>query len=400
MGEADILIRLDHVSKDYETGGGVVHALRDVTLDIHHGDFIAIIGQSGSGKSTLMNLLGCLDRPTKGTYELGGVEVGARSNDARAIVRNRLIGFVFQGFNLLPRTTALENCELPLQYRGVGAGARRKRAEDVLRLVGLGDRMDHTPNQLSGGQQQRVAIARALVTDPPLLLADEPTGNLDTRTSLEVLALLQRLNAERGITIILVTHEPDIAACAKRVVTVRDGRIVSDVVHEPASAEAAIGELAPPQAENTLGFTEDDDHARASKPIPISTYLWVALGAMVGAATGLLYNAIILGQQNAVVPVLLALVGEAFAAMRVSRGKVTLDTRARLALWYTVAQTISIAPILAIWMPRSLVTSATALSSAGVAIALLGAVLAVVVVAGLRFGILSLALGFRKPARR
>ncbi|RYZ58517.1 MAG: ABC transporter ATP-binding protein, partial [Proteobacteria bacterium] len=183
---------------------------------------------SGSGKSTLMNILGCLDRPTAGTYSLAGVDVGNRTNDGRAIVRNRLIGFIFQGFNLLSRTTALENVELPLSYRGVPAKERRRRSELALASVGLAGRMDHTPNQLSGGQQQRVAIARALVTDPPLLLADEPTGNLDTRTSLEVLSLLQKLNRERGITIVLVTHEPDIAACASRIITFRDGRMASD----------------------------------------------------------------------------------------------------------------------------------------------------------------------------
>jgi putative ABC transport system ATP-binding protein len=184
------LIAITDVSKDYVSAAGIVQALRDVTLHIEPGEFVAIVGTSGSGKSTLMNILGCLDRPTHGTYELMGIDVGARTSDGRALVRNRLIGFIFQGFNLLSRTSALENVELPLSYRGVSAKERRARAEGALRSVGLGERMDHTPNQLSGGQQQRVAIARALVTDPPLLLADEPTGNLDTRTSLEVLALL------------------------------------------------------------------------------------------------------------------------------------------------------------------------------------------------------------------
>jgi putative ABC transport system ATP-binding protein len=378
-----------------------VHALREVSLEIRQGEFVAIVGASGSGKSTLMNVLGCLDRPTRGRYELAGVEVGGRSNDARAIVRNRLIGFVFQGFNLLPRTTALENCELPLQYRGVGASERRRRAEKVLRTVGLGDRMDHTPNQLSGGQQQRVAIARALVTDPPVLLADEPTGNLDTRTSLEVLGLLQKLNEERGITIILVTHEQDIAACAKRVVTVRDGRIVSDAVSDaPVSAEAALAELGPAPKESALAFTGDDGPRHSARPIPIRTYLKIALGALAGTAIGLLYNAIILGQQNAVVPLLLALAGEAFAAMRASRGRDSRDARARLALWYTVAQAIVVAAVVAVWMPRPLVLKATSLSSGGVALALLGAVLCVVAVAAVRYGILSIAtlLG-KRPAR-
>ena len=394
------LIRLERVSKDYETGGGVVHALRDVDLEIDQGELVAIVGVSGSGKSTLMNLLGCLDRPTRGTYELGDVEVGGRANDARAIVRNRLIGFVFQGYNLLPRTTALENCELPLQYRGVGVRERRKRAENVLRTVGLGDRMDHTPNQLSGGQQQRVAIARALVTDPPLLLADEPTGNLDTRTSLEVLALLQKLNEESGITIVLVTHESDIAACAKRVVSMRDGRIVSDIVNEsPLSAEAALADLPLASVENTLGFTEDDARAQASRPIPIGIYLEVALGAVIGSFVGLLYNAAILGEQNFVGPLVLALVGETIAAVRASKGRFARDTRARLALWYTAGQAAIAAPILAIWMPRTLTMRATSLSSGGVALALLGTVMAVVLVAALRFGLLTLAQSLKRPVR-
>ncbi len=251
----DALIHLDQVSKDYVSEAVVVRALRSVSLEVLHGDFIAIIGQSGSGKSTMMNILGCLDRPTSGRYVLDGVDVTSRSNDARAIVRNRLIGFVFQGFNLLPRTTALENVELPLVYRGVPARERRKRAEDALDAVGLGTRAHHTPNQLSGGQQQRVAIARALVTEPPLLLADEPTGNLDTRTSLEVLDLLQRLN-RRGITIALVTHEHDIAACARRVIRMRDGRVHTDQVQQPIDAGAAIAALPAPEEHVPGGVSE------------------------------------------------------------------------------------------------------------------------------------------------
>src|SRR6478609_4696526 len=226
------LIEIHRVTKEYASGDNLVRALRDIDVQIEQGEFVAIVGTSGSGKSTLMNILGCLDRPTHGTYTLAGLDAGTRGNDGRALIRNRLIGFIFQGFNLLPRTTALENCELPLQYRGVGGAERRRRAIASLDAVGLADRVHHTPNQLSGGQQQRVAIARALVTDPPLLLADEPTGNLDTRTSLEVLALLQRLNRDLGITICLVTHERDIAACASRVITVRDGQIISDVRQE------------------------------------------------------------------------------------------------------------------------------------------------------------------------
>ena len=244
------LIELEQVGKDYVTEAVVVRALRTVDLTIARGDFVALVGQSGSGKSTMMNIIGCLDRPTRGVYRLDGIDVTRRSNDARAIVRNRLIGFVFQGFNLLPRTTALENVELPLVYRGVGVGERRRRALEALSAVGLGGRLHHTPNQLSGGQQQRVAIARALVTSPPLLLADEPTGNLDTRTSLEVLSLLQRLNRESGITVVLVTHEADIAACASRVLTMRDGEIRSDIRNSPPhDAAEALAALPQPSEE-------------------------------------------------------------------------------------------------------------------------------------------------------
>jgi len=222
------LIELDRVDKEYVTGSVVVRALADVSLRVARGEFLAIVGTSGSGKSTMMNILGCLDRPTRGLYRLDRVEVGNRSSDARAIVRNRMIGFVFQGYNLLSRNTALENVELPLVYRGVKKKERRERARDALHEVGLDDRIHHKPNQLSGGQQQRVAIARALVTSPRVLLADEPTGNLDSRTSYEVLSLLQKLNRSSGITIVLVTHESDIAACTSRVVTMRDGRVRSD----------------------------------------------------------------------------------------------------------------------------------------------------------------------------
>ena len=244
QGLAAPLIELRGVAKDYVTEAVTVHALRQVDLTIRRGEFVAMVGQSGSGKSTMMNIIGCLDRPTRGAYVLDALDVTHRSNDQRAVVRNRLIGFVFQGFNLLPRTTALENVELPLVYRGVGAAERRKRALQALGSVGLADRLHHTPNQLSGGQQQRVAIARALVTEPPLLLADEPTGNLDTRTSLEVLGLLQDLNENKGITIVLVTHEPDIAACAKRVITMRDGRVKSDLMNAVQhDARRALAEL-------------------------------------------------------------------------------------------------------------------------------------------------------------
>jgi putative ABC transport system ATP-binding protein len=240
------LIQLSGVAKDYLSGPEVVHALIDVNLSVDKGEFVAIVGASGSGKSTLMNILGCLDRPTRGSYRLSGVDVGDRSADERAIVRNRMIGFVFQGFNLLPRTNALKNVELPLVYRGVGMRERRRMAARALEQVGLADRALHTPAQLSGGQQQRVAIARALVTRPPLLLADEPTGNLDTRTSFEVLALLQSLVKDHDLTIVLVTHEVDIAECASRVVSVRDGRIASDKRNpRPRDAAASAAELEP-----------------------------------------------------------------------------------------------------------------------------------------------------------
>lgn len=234
------IIELEEAGKDYISGPSVVHALLSVSLTIDAGEFVAVVGPSGSGKSTMMNIIGCLDRPSYGAYRLAGIAVQTRSNNARAVLRNRLIGFVFQGFNLLPRTTALENVELPLVYRGQSAGRRRDHARQALEQVGLGDRFHHTPNQLSGGQQQRVAIARALVTDPPLLLADEPTGNLDTRTSDEILALLQKLNRERGITVVMVTHESDVAACASRVIVMRDGRVRSDKRQlEPRDAAAA-----------------------------------------------------------------------------------------------------------------------------------------------------------------
>ncbi len=224
----DSIISLSGVHKDYVSGPELVHALIDVNLEIAQGESVAIIGQSGSGKSTLMNILGCLDRPTAGVYKLGGIDVTESSADERALVRNRLIGFVFQGFNLLPRTSALENVELPLVYRGVSRRRRRELAAAALEKVGLADRAGHNPSQLSGGQQQRVAIARALVTESPVLLADEPTGNLDSRTSLEVLALLQTLVADQGISLVLVTHEDQIARCASRILTVSDGRVQRD----------------------------------------------------------------------------------------------------------------------------------------------------------------------------
>ncbi len=225
---AEPLVRLENVTRVYRMGDVEVRALAGVTLDLQLGEFTAIMGASGSGKSTMMNLLGCLDRPTGGRYLLEGKEVSGLSNDELATIRNRTIGFVFQNFNLLSRTSALENVELPLLYSNVHAAERHAQASEALTRVGLGGRLDHHPNQMSGGQQQRVAIARALVNRPRVLLADEPTGNLDSRTSEDVMALFQELGRS-GITVILVTHEPDIAAYASRVITMRDGLVKSDV---------------------------------------------------------------------------------------------------------------------------------------------------------------------------
>jgi putative ABC transport system ATP-binding protein len=343
------IIELTDVSKEYITGGSTVRAMREVSLTIGGGEFVAIVGTSGSGKSTMMNILGCLDRPTRGTYNLAGLDVGARPGDSRAIVRNRVIGFIFQGFNLLSRTTALENVELPLQYRGVSARERRRRATAALEAVGLGQRLDHTPNQLSGGQQQRVAIARALVTDPPLLLADEPTGNLDTRTSLEVLALLQKLNRDRRITIVLVTHERDIAACASRVVTMRDGRVVSDVLQdEPLDAASELANL--PRADDAapavvhLSDARELAAARIGGPVPFMVFLMMALGTGLGFTAAATYLRWILSLPMAGhgwFPLLAGELGAAWVGSRWARRTLghpaTSDQRFRMAFWYTVA---------------------------------------------------------------
>jgi putative ABC transport system ATP-binding protein len=223
------IILLDHIHKTYHTGEVDVHAVRDVSLEIKRGEFVAIMGASGSGKSTMMNTLGCLDRPTRGRYLLDGVDVSQLNRDELATIRNEKIGFVFQGFNLLARTSALENVELPMMYvrKSVPAREQKKQALAALETVGLADRAGHHPNQLSGGQQQRVAIARGLVNRPALLLADEPTGNLDTQTSIEIMGVFQKLN-DAGITIIMVTHELDIASYTRRNVVMRDGKIVGD----------------------------------------------------------------------------------------------------------------------------------------------------------------------------
>ena len=228
MPESRPVIQLDHIHKTYTMGDVDVHALRGVSLTIREGEFVAIMGASGSGKSTTMNIIGCLDRPTRGTYILDGEDVSQMSKDERADIRCQKIGFVFQGFNLLSRTSALENVELPMLYLGVDAAQRRQRATEALAAVGLAGREQSHPNQLSGGQQQRVAVARSLVNNPALILADEPTGNLDSRTSVEVMEIFQRLNSERGITLVLVTHEPEIAQFADRVIVFKDGKIKSD----------------------------------------------------------------------------------------------------------------------------------------------------------------------------
>ncbi len=244
---SDLVVKITDIRRTYTNGELQVHAVRGISLDIHAGEFIAIMGASGSGKSTLMNTLGCLDRPTSGTYLLDGVDVASLDREARADLRNQKLGFVFQGFNLIARTSAVENVELPMLYapRRIASSEMRRRAMAALDIVGLSARHDHLPSQLSGGQQQRVAIARALVNEPRLLLADEPTGNLDSKTSVEVMGVFQRLN-EQGITIVMVTHELDIAHYCKRILVVRDGLVVRD---EPvADRLIATEELAKLQA--------------------------------------------------------------------------------------------------------------------------------------------------------
>ncbi|HEX7664788.1 MAG TPA: ATP-binding cassette domain-containing protein, partial [Polyangiaceae bacterium] len=311
---------------------------------------------------------------------------------------------------LLPRTTALENCELPLQYRGVPAKERRERALKSLAAVGLEERTHHTPNQLSGGQQQRVAIARALVTDPPLLLADEPTGNLDSRTSFEVLALLQKLNRESGITIVLVTHEPDIAACASRVINVRDGRIVSDTLNTPpVSAALELAKIPPPDKGTGPETEELSDPVEIQKrklgaPVPLRVAFAMLFGGILGALVGMMYNAIILGAKNAVIPLIVALAGEAWLAVRSAKKQLgrplTFDQRARFALGYTIAHSIVLALPIAIAPPPSIPKIDLA-TPPHVAMVLFGLVAFVVFVSALRFGLLTLAtrLVWGRPSR-
>lgn len=222
------LIKLEKVRKTYFMESMNLEVLKGIDLQINNGEFVSIMGHSGSGKSTMMNILGCLDKPTSGKYFLDGIDIGLLDTDKLAEIRNRKIGFVFQGFNLLSRTTALENVELPMVYASISLAERKKRAEEALNIVGLKDRMTHMPNELSGGQQQRVAIARAIVNEAPIIFADEPTGNLDTKTSIEVMNLFTRLNKQLGVTIILVTHEEEIAQYSDRIIRIVDGEIVSD----------------------------------------------------------------------------------------------------------------------------------------------------------------------------
>jgi len=262
------VIQVEDVHKYYDLGETKVHALRGVNLTIEPGEFVAIMGSSGSGKSTFMNMLGCLDKPSSGKYLLEGTNVAQLDKKQLAEIRNRKLGFVFQGFNLLSRTTALENVELPTLYARLDKAARQARAREVLEMVGLGDRLDHFPSQLSGGQQQRVAIARALVNRPAILLADEPTGNLDSRTSVEIMQIFQTLN-DTGLTIVLVTHEPDIAQYAKRIVVFRDGKIRRDELVKQRPRAAEVLKTLPQVDENDAELAEINDVAVL--PVTIET---------------------------------------------------------------------------------------------------------------------------------
>ena len=274
MSDNGTVISVRDLTKTYQVGDIEVKALRGASLDVQRGEFVCVTGPSGSGKSTFMHIIGCLDRPTSGNYFLDGKDVSRMSKDDLAIIRNKKIGFVFQGFNLLSRTTALDNVELPLLYNAgkdrLKAAERHKRAKEVLEIVGLGKRMDHYPNQLSGGQQQRVAIARALINQPSILLADEPTGNLDTRTSIEVMDIFQKLNMERGITVVLITHEMDIAEHGTRIVKFRDGRIqIDQQITQRRMAGEELKTLPPPD-DDTSHLPASVVQAQQEQPQPAS----------------------------------------------------------------------------------------------------------------------------------
>jgi len=262
-------IRLDGVHKVYDLGEMKVNALRGVSLEIRQGEFVAIMGASGSGKSTLMNILGCLDKPTKGHYYLDGTDVSGLTKSELAKVRSKKIGFVFQQFNLLARTSALENVELPTLYAGIPVEEREPRAKEALNRVGLGQRMGHFPSQLSGGQQQRVAIARALVNRPSILLADEPTGNLDSRTSVEIMDIFQKLNTEQGLTVVIVTHEPDIAQYAKRAMEFRDGKCRKDlIIQNRAIAEEVLPTMPLLDEDGVEGMVQGTDTTTGTEQAP------------------------------------------------------------------------------------------------------------------------------------
>ena len=270
----ETIIKIENLHRDFKVGSETVRALKGISFDIEQGEFVSIMGTSGSGKSTLLNILGCLDRPTSGNYYIDGIDVSGLSKDELSTIRNRKIGFVFQSYNLLARTTALENVELPLLYNNTVSGAeRRERAMHALEQVGLSDRMDHTPNQLSGGQQQRVAIARALVNDPVMLLADEATGNLDTRTSYEIMNLFQELHA-KGKTIAFVTHESDIAAFTTRTIMLRDGNIIKNAPVKTLSAKAALESLPPSE-----DYSAADIGPATDKEVPVAMAAEAANGA-------------------------------------------------------------------------------------------------------------------------
>ena len=259
----DEVLRLEQVHRIYHTGEITVHALRGVSLSARAGEMVAVMGPSGSGKSTLMNIIGCLDRPTRGKYYLGGTDVSTLSRDQLADIRNQKIGFVFQSLNLVPRTSAIENVALPLVYAGVSPAEQIRRAREALSAVNLSDREKNLPSQLSGGQQQRVAIARALVGNPTIIIADEPTGSLDTHSSLEVMEILQRLNRERNLTLLLVTHEADIGRHARRLITIRDGRVQHDLpVEQPLDAAKGLTEL--PEEEDPIDEILDNTQSRAA----------------------------------------------------------------------------------------------------------------------------------------